>query len=375
MQSFNNSVFFESFLKPWYAGLQNPKETQEKTLEQLLEIYSQTRYGKNYGANTVTGFKDYQNKFPKLSYNNLEKILEVVKGGDYQAFLSEPPHQWVMTRGSTGSPKILPATALHLTEILTCGARAFLNYLRQNTHVKAKKVLNLSLPSRVATINTENGAISYGYSSGTYSRIFPSLGSTMLIPTQKEIDNLGPDITKKGWENRFELVYQRALQEDIFATIGVAPVIISFARFVTKTYGKRPRDIWDLNVVFSTSVRKIQTRYKPLFRKYYGDVSTVEIYSATEGVFAQQLDKLPYVSPNYDRYLFEVETGQGTKMLHELERGEWGRLIVSTCMFPRYDICDMIEAMGKQYFRVFGRAKWSHILEHQLFRAVYRWFF
>jgi hypothetical protein len=61
-------------------------------------------------------------------------------------------------------------------------------------------------------------------------------------------------------------------------------------------------------------------------------------------------------------------------MLHELERGEWGRLIVSTCMLPRYDIGDMAEAMGGQYFRVFGRAKWAHVWEHRLYRALFKWF-
>ena len=108
-------------------------------------------------------------------------------------------------------------------------------------------------------------------------------------------------------------------------------------------------------------------------RKYFGNVPVVEIYSATEGVFAQQLDDLPYVTPNYDKYLFEVETAHGTKMLHELRRGEWGRLIVSSCMFPRYDIGDLIEAAGKDYFRVIGRRNAFTLLEHRLFRLFFGW--
>jgi hypothetical protein len=80
------------------------------------------------------------------------------------------------------------------------------------------------------------------------------------------------------------------------------------------------------------------------------------------------------VVPNYDKYLFEVETRRGTRMLHELQRGEWGRLIVSSCLFPRYDIGDMVEAAGKNYFRIFGRAaKRLHVLEHQLYRFFLGW--
>ena len=61
-------------------------------------------------------------------------------------------------------------------------------------------------------------------------------------------------------------------------------------------------------------------------------------------------------------------------MLYEMRRGEWGRVIISSCLFPRYDIGDMIECMGKHYYRVFGRARLRTILEHRLYRALTRWF-
>jgi hypothetical protein len=98
------------------------------------------------------------------------------------------------------------------------------------------------------------------------------------------------------------------------------------------------------------------------------------MYTATEGAFGQQRDELPYIVPNYDAYLFEVRTGDGVKMLHELERGEWGRLIVSTSILPRYELADLVEGMGKNYFRVFGRDRPEVVLEHLLYRTLYRWF-
>jgi hypothetical protein len=97
------------------------------------------------------------------------------------------------------------------------------------------------------------------------------------------------------------------------------------------------------------------------------------MYTATEGVFAQQYDDLPYVTPNYDSYFFEVLTGKGPRILHELRRGEWGRLVISGCMFPRYDIGDMIEAAGNNHFRVFGRRNPLVLLEHRLYRLLTRW--
>jgi hypothetical protein len=155
--------------------------------------------------------------------------------------------------------------------------------------------------------------------------------------------------------------------------MGVTPIIMAFARYVKRKHGKKPKDLWKFRVLFCTSVRKIQFKHAPKLRKFFGEIPVVEIYSATEGVFGQQLDDLPYISPNYDKYLFEVETRQGTKMLHELRRGEWGKLIVSSCMFPRYDIGDLVEAAGKNYFRVFGRNKFLTRGEHRLYRLFFGW--
>jgi phenylacetate-coenzyme A ligase PaaK-like adenylate-forming protein len=278
-----------------------------------------------------------------------------------------------MTRGSTGPAKVLPATKTHLEQIFTCGARGLVNHvLRTNDfELLDGRILNLNFPSNVHTMIVDGSMMSYGYSSGTYARLNPALDSVSLIPRQEDIDALGTGIKRQDWEKRFELTYQQALSVNVTAAIGVTPVILSFARYVNKKHGKKPKELWNLRALFCTSVRKIQFKYAPVLKKYFGQVPVVEIYSATEGVFAQQLDELPYVTPNYDTYFLEVETGKGTKMLHELNRGEWGRLVVSSCILPRYRIGDLVESAGKNYFRVFGRDKTWTVLEHRLYRLLF----
>jgi hypothetical protein len=110
-----------------------------------------------------------------------------------------------------------------------------------------------------------------------------------------------------------------------------------------------------------------------MLQRHFGEAPIVEMYTATEGVFAQQLDDYPYVTPNYDSYFFEVATGKGVKMLHDLKRGEWGRLIVSSCMLPRYDMGDLIESAGRNYCRVIGRRNLLTLLEHRLYRVFVGW--
>ncbi len=367
---------FQPIIGSWYESLKSPHEFQRRTLLDLIKEYEKTRYGKNYHASEIEKVADFRINFPVIDYGGLNPYLAEIKNGNYAAILPEPLVCWVMTRGSTGPAKVLPATKTHIEQIFTCGARALINYAlrKKDFELLTGKILNLNFPSNVHTIVSDGQTITYGYSSGTYARLNPMLNKVSLLPRQEEIDALGSGVTKADWERRFELAYQQALNENVTATIGVTPVILSFAKYVKRKHGKKPKELWNFRALFCTSVRKIQFKYAPALRRYFGQIPVVEIYSATEGVFAQQLDDLPYVTPNYDKYFFEVKTGQGTKMLHELKRGEWGRLIISSCMFPRYDIGDIIEAAGKNYFRVIGRYKALTLLEHRLYRLFFGWF-
>ena len=87
--------------------------------------------------------------------------------------------------------------------------------------------------------------------------------------------------------------------------MGVTPVILAFARYLKRKHGKKLADLWKPQTLFCTSVRKIQYRWGPILKAYFGDAPIVEMYTATEGVFGQQLDNLPYITPNYDSYFFE----------------------------------------------------------------------
>ena len=367
---------FQPILGSWYESLKNPGETQSRVLKELLKQYEKTRYGRDHHASETDEIKAFRTNFPTMNYAKLNPYLTEIQKGDYNVILPEPLVCWVMTRGSTGKAKVLPTTQTHLEQIFLCGARALTNHvLRKNSFdLLDGHILNLNFPSNVHTTTRDGKTMTYGYSSGTYARLNPMLDKISLLPRQEDIDALGSEITKESWEKRFELAYQQAIGKNLTAGMGVTPMILAFARYVKKKHGKNPRELWNFHALFCTSVRKIQFKYAPILKKYYGQIPIVEIYSATEGVFGQQLDDLPYVTPNYDKYVFEVETSHGTRLLHELKRGEWGRLIVSSCMFARYDIGDLIEAAGNNYFRIIGRNRALTLLEHRLFRLFFGWF-
>jgi hypothetical protein len=370
------SSVLNSFVSPWYKSLEDPAKAQETALRDLLQKYGATEYGERFGAQKIGSIAEYQAAFPIVNYQAILPYLKQVQDGNFRAFLPETPECWVMTRGSTGKQaKVLPATPTHLRQIFLCGARAIIHYAmrKESFEVLTGNILNLNFPSSVHVMTQEGKEMTYGYSSGTYARLNPMLSQVSLLPRQEDIDALGSGIGRQDWEKRFELAYQQALDKNVTATMGVTPVILAFAKYVKHRHGKTPKDLWKFQALFCTSVRKIQFKFGPILQKYFGKAPIVEMYTATEGVFGQQYDDLPYITPNYDGYLFEVVTGKGVKMLHELKRGEWGRLIVSSCMLPRYDIGDMVEAAGKNYYRIFGRRSTATLLEHRLYRAFLGW--
>ncbi|MFA5573267.1 MAG: GH3 auxin-responsive promoter family protein, partial [Candidatus Bathyarchaeia archaeon] len=292
-----NSIL-QPYVQPWYDSIENPQSAQEQVLFDLLKKYASTDYGNRHNVSELKSFTDYQSNFPIINYNGIAPYLAAVKDGKYKAFLSEPPQTWVMTRGSTGHSKVLPATETHLKQIYSCGARAIINfaYKRRKYEVFLGVILNLNFPSSVHSMTVDGKEVNYGYSSGTYARLNPMFDRVSLLPRQEEIDKLGSGVGRIDWEKRFDFVYKMAKNQTVTATMGVTPVILSFARYIKRRYGKLPRDIWKPQALFCTSVRKIQFKYGPILQKYYGNVPIVEMYTATEGVFGQQLDDNPYIT-------------------------------------------------------------------------------
>lgn len=360
-------------LSSWEESIKEPDIHQRKVLQSLLQEYARTEYGEQHEANGIQSPEEFRKNFPAIRYSSIKPLFEQVKQGDFRVFLPEKPLSWVLTRGTTGEPKVFPITTRHLREIFECGSRAVLNYALSSggTFMLDGKVLNLGFPSNVRTLDQGDSRLIFGYSSGTYAKLNPMFRGLSLIPRQEDIDALRTDMSSEGWNRRYDFIYEKTKDENIVCIMGVAPVQASFGRYIRRKYGQYPKNLWKIGAIFSTSVPKIQTKYSHILKSLYGDASIIEMYTATEGAFAQQKDDFPYVVPNYDTYLFEVMTRKEVKMLHEMKRGEWGRLIVSTSIVPRYDIGDMIECMGKNYFRVFGRAKTRTILEHTLYRALY----
>jgi hypothetical protein len=179
---------------------------------------------------------------------------------------------------------------------------------------------------------------------------------TRFTPTQDEIDTLGGGSTKQDWEARHELAYQKSRERNV--TLFGSPVLYAlyFGRYLYRKHHVYPKDLWQIKLVVTASYVGGNTRFAPAIHALFGKSADIrDIYGASEGLFGAQMDDKKAWTPFYDLVFFEVQTINGIKQLHEMYPGEIGSLIISTPIFPRYRIGDLILAFEPPYFRCIGR--------------------
>ena len=355
-----------ALLQPWRNALDHPAQTQLEVLQSLLLIYAQTEYGKQYGASRIKSIEEFQARFPVAAYEDYRPFIQRVMQGDTAALLNEEPVGWAITRGTTkGDTKFIPMTPTDLKMRVSAG-RAMINYAvtAQRFDLFAGVNMNLNFPSVVGKVSVGERELEYGYSSGIYTKHVSTFTPIRSLPTQDEIDDLGGGKTIRDWEKRFELAYEKCKGQNVTLVGGVAPTALDFGRYLSQAHRVYPKDLWKVQVMTLGSVPGINTRLAPALRAMYGNVAIREIYGATEGMFGQQMDERRAWVPNYDLFFFEVKTSTGIKMMHEMQPGENGSLIVSTPVLARYKIGDIIRAIRPPYFRCIGREKWWTMLRY-----------
>ncbi len=360
MASQDPQAMLNALLQPWHDAVKDPAEAQQGVLHHLLTIYSQSDYGKQHDATNIGSIEEYRRAFPIATYEEYRPLIKRVMAGEVSRLLAEEPVGWAITRGTTkGESKFIPMTPTDLRMRVSAG-RAMMNYVATTGRYDLFQGVNLNLnfPSVVGTVRMGERDVEYGYSSGIYTKYVSAHTPIRSLPAQQDIDALGGGKTKRDWDARFELAYEKCKEENVTLVGGVIMTALRFGRYLRRAHRVYPKKLWKTQIMTLGSAPGINTRYQPALTALYGPVAIREIYGATEGMFGQQRDERRAWVPNYDLFFFEVQTRSGIKMLHEMRRGEMGSLVVSTPILPRYRIGDVILAVQPPYFRCIGRDYW-----------------
>jgi hypothetical protein len=114
-------------LRHFNALCRTPVQAQERLLRQILETNADTEFGRRHGFGGITTFRDFQERVPTASYEDLEPYITAEMDGRPNQLTKEPPVLFTTTSGTTGNRKYIPMTRegkrakSHLTWLWFCG--------------------------------------------------------------------------------------------------------------------------------------------------------------------------------------------------------------------------------------------------------------
>ncbi len=164
-------ALLQAQIQPWREAVADPAKAQEAVLHRYLRIYAGTEYGRQRGAEHIGSIADFRRAFPVMTYEDYKPLIDRVMAGEVGLLLTEPPIGWAITRGTTGDSKFIPMTPTDMG-LRSSAGRAMMAYVASTRHfdLLAGVNLNLNFPSTVGTIRVGSRDISYGYSSGIYTK-------------------------------------------------------------------------------------------------------------------------------------------------------------------------------------------------------------
>ena len=94
---------------------ERPEEVQQDLLRRLLSFNRDTAFGKAHGFSSMASWQDYREGVPVADYEATRPWVERLQAGEPRVLTAEQPYMFTLTSGTTGQPKLIPATRTTLS--------------------------------------------------------------------------------------------------------------------------------------------------------------------------------------------------------------------------------------------------------------------
>ena len=100
-----------------FKARNKPEEVQLAILRKILHQNASTKTGKKYQFSKIDNYAEFKAAVPVRNAEQYKEDLAQVYNGDYACLMSQAPHFFAMTAGSTGDYKYLPINKRFKTEL------------------------------------------------------------------------------------------------------------------------------------------------------------------------------------------------------------------------------------------------------------------
>jgi hypothetical protein len=88
----------------------SPADTQQALLSAILHENANTAFGKRHRFSAITTFRQYQERIPLSTYEDLEPYITAAMNGEPNQLTASAPVLYTTTSGTTGASKFIPVT-------------------------------------------------------------------------------------------------------------------------------------------------------------------------------------------------------------------------------------------------------------------------
>ena len=335
-----------------------PIEVQNETLNNLLQISSNTEFGKKYGFNSIKDQFDYAKKVPVCNYETFFENIQNSINGKQNIFWSEPIKWFAQSSGTTNSvSKFIPVSSDTLEKCHFQGGKdALCFYINNNpnSNLFSGKSLRLGGSKKIY----ENNNNYFGDLSAIMIDNLPMWAEMISTPNNRI------SLIEK-WDEKINAVIKNTVNENVTSLAGVPSWMLTLLNNVLKeTNNKNISEIWpNLEVYFHGGVNF--SPYKKEFEKILPKQTLFyETYNASEGFFAIQdmnnSDELLLMLDYGIYYEFMEQNNEQTLTLSDVKIGVNYAMIISTNSgLWRYKIGDTVKFTSLYPFRIriSGRTK------------------
>jgi hypothetical protein len=348
----------------------NPIETQQDVLHDLLLTARDTDWGRKHQFASIRNHADFIKQVPVSSYEDLYPQIERVLKGEHNVLWPTEIKWFSKSSGTTNArSKFLPVSNEALESCHFMGGRdlmtLFINNRPDNRIFEGKGLsIGGSLHDNPFNPNTRAGDVS-----AIMTKNLPAWAEYLRTPP--------PEVALLDrWEDKLNKMIELCPQENVTSMLGVPTwVMVMLDRIMEERKVSNMLEIWPNFEVFFHGAVNFQPYRDMFMTKYFpsSSVSYLESYNASEGYFAIQ-DDLGRVGEmllmlDYGVYFEFIPLEDAEKefprslTLDEVELDKQYALVISTNSgLWRYKIGDTIKFTSKYPFRIKISGRTKHFI-------------
>ncbi len=376
------NTILKLYLKKVYSNaLLSPKELlkrQKKTWSNIQTHLKMTELGKKYELTQFVQWEAYKNKFPILTYSELEPFIMDAISGKKNSIMNDAIIKVGLTSGTTGKHgKKIPYN-LNMIKLFN-KARLFNLSCLLNEQPNLLNEPPYTLSIAASNEVYKEGNVSFGYISGIINEFEPSIMKGLFFPK-------APQLNLLSWSEKVELIYKQTKNIDLKIIAGIPAILIEVLDSLCEFYkvNSLAAIFPNLKICFygGTDIHLYRERLNTLCGR---ELFFYPIYTATEapiGLPLRSTKNLSYYLLNPHLIFHFIDKNNNSTYLDvtELRLGEtYGVLLTAPNGLLKYPLGDEIkvESLSPYFtFSLVGRSggglnlATEKISEDKLLKAV-----